>query len=294
MAITAGDMRGFARRQMHDGVGTRANTIIAEAISGAMLRLAQNIGGSYWLSVGELALQAAYSTGTIQLTNASATATLTGGTWPSWAAEGNLLVDGQWYEVDTRTSNSAIELATNWNQSSVTASAFVIYQNEYSLASDMMELHERAFYGDDWVWGAEPVSFEELLKYQEAYDAGNSLGHVWARRQDKIVIAPYPTEARTVKYLYTRRPAGITSNTADATNLDVSDSHKDVLECAITVELAERSACVISYPDALEMWRRAFESVKDIDESQNRPSVRWIKGGFAPWRRRDPKFGSNP
>jgi len=60
-------------------------------------------------TLGELTLHADYATGTVGV--AAGVVTLTGGTWPSWAADGDLWVDGGRYAVATRTSNSQIVLA---------------------------------------------------------------------------------------------------------------------------------------------------------------------------------------
>lgn len=64
-----------------------------------------------------------YETGTIAIS--SGTVTLTSGTWPSWAADGWLVVDGVGYYVSTRSSNSVIVL----DDTSVT----VVSGTEYEL-----------------------------------------------------------------------------------------------------------------------------------------------------------------
>lgn len=68
-----------------------------------------------------LTTDAPYSTGTISATNG--TVTLTGGTWPNWAADGHLVYNNAEYEVATRTSDSVIVLA----DTSVTIAAGATY-----------------------------------------------------------------------------------------------------------------------------------------------------------------------
>jgi hypothetical protein len=85
----------------------------------------------------ELEIYGGYETGTVGVVPnvAGAIATLTGGTWPSWAAGGELIVDGERYTVLSRSSNSVIIL------DSITADVdsgetYSLVQREYSLPSD--------------------------------------------------------------------------------------------------------------------------------------------------------------
>jgi hypothetical protein len=74
-----------------------------------------------------------YDTGTVTIV--AGTATLAGGTWPSWAASGDLVVDGVPYSVASRTSNSVIVL----DDTSATAAALTEYslqQQAYDLPDD--------------------------------------------------------------------------------------------------------------------------------------------------------------
>lgn len=76
---------------------------------------------------------APYDTGTVAI--ASGIVTLTGGTWPSWAADGYLVVDGVGYTVASRTSNSVIVL----DDTTVTVSSgaeYTLQQWQYTLPDD--------------------------------------------------------------------------------------------------------------------------------------------------------------
>jgi len=89
----------------------------------------------------EIVTTAAYDTGTVEI--ASGVVTLTTGTWPSWAAEGELHVGGQIYAVNTRDSDSQVTL----NDLTVTVAA----GTEYSLARpsyDLPEGFDGSFDGD--------------------------------------------------------------------------------------------------------------------------------------------------
>lgn len=88
---------------------------------------------SFLRPLTSLTLQAPYSTGTIAV--ASGVVTLTGGTFPSWAASGRLDISGTQYEVNTRDSGTQVTL----NDTSVTVSSgtsYELFQDEYSLGDD--------------------------------------------------------------------------------------------------------------------------------------------------------------
>lgn len=87
---------------------------------------------SFFRPIREVTTTAPYATGTV--TVAAGVVTLVGGTWPSWAAVGVLKISDDYYDVDTRDSNSQLTL----EDTSVTvasASAFELGRPEYDLPS---------------------------------------------------------------------------------------------------------------------------------------------------------------
>lgn len=88
---------------------------------------------SYFRPIVDIATTAPYTTGTITI--ASGVVTLTGGTFPSWAAKGLLLVSSNYYSIASRDSSTQITL----NSTSVTvaaASTFQLGRPEIPLADD--------------------------------------------------------------------------------------------------------------------------------------------------------------
>lgn len=77
-----------------------------------------------WLQpqLGELAIHPRYVAGTLAI--ASGVVTLTSGTWPSWAADAELWVDDERYEVSTRDSNTQLTLTNT----AVTVTAGASYE----------------------------------------------------------------------------------------------------------------------------------------------------------------------
>jgi hypothetical protein len=70
---------------------------------------------SYYFATGRLTTVASYSTGTITYTHSTRRVTLASGTWPSWAAQGHIVIDDIPYEVVERTSDSIIVLSVHSN-----------------------------------------------------------------------------------------------------------------------------------------------------------------------------------
>lgn len=79
---------------------------------------------------GTISIQAAYSTGTVTIV--AGVVTLASGTFPTWAANGDLTVSGLTYSVNTRDSGTQVTL----DDTSVTASA----GTSYSIATTIYDL----------------------------------------------------------------------------------------------------------------------------------------------------------
>ena len=82
---------------------------------------------SWMTPVSELETTAPYETGTIQI--AAGVVTLTGGTWPSWATDGDLVVGSNNYSVASRDSDTQLTL----NDTSVTQASGTSYELQRSL-----------------------------------------------------------------------------------------------------------------------------------------------------------------
>ncbi len=95
---------------------------------------------------GALTLNAPYSTGTVTVAadGAGSIVTLASGTWPTWAASGDLWVDGERYAVLSRTSNSVIRLV-NVSVTEAAGSTYTLIQHEYDLPIDFGGMNSDGF-----------------------------------------------------------------------------------------------------------------------------------------------------
>jgi hypothetical protein len=95
---------------------------------------------------GTLTLNAPYSTGTVTIAanGAGSIVTLAVGTWPTWAASGDLWVDGERYPVLSRTSDSVIRLVS-LTATAAAGTTYSLIQHEYDLPSDFGGMNSDGF-----------------------------------------------------------------------------------------------------------------------------------------------------
>ena len=90
---------------------------------------------SFLMPVATLSLNAAYSTGTIAATNG--VVTLSGGTWPAWAAAGEINISVTNYAVDTRDTTTHLTLVDTSSASDAASStSYSLHQDDYDLPDD--------------------------------------------------------------------------------------------------------------------------------------------------------------
>ena len=129
-------------------------------------------------------LNAAYGTGTIKMTSGGVV-TLTGGTWPSWAASGDLVVNGDHFGVATRNSSTQLTL----DDTSVTAitvdTHYTLEQAEYPLADLFGGLLSDLYYTGENSQPSRPlrhVEYAEILELRQ--------GNVVTARPDRYAMFP--------------------------------------------------------------------------------------------------------
>ena len=162
---------------------------------------------SYYHVHGRIILQAPYSTGTV--TSGGTTVTLTGGTWPSWAATGAYLRVGEEIcRVATRTSNSVIVLDSALSlKANVTASPYILYRTVYPLPADFRNLDEPS---DEYNWWSGLyVTPDQAMKLERVSNSSGEPYH-WTVIKDPdstgwaIKVIGYPTGTQTLDFTYRR------------------------------------------------------------------------------------------
>ena len=176
---------------------------------------------AYYHVHGRIILQAPYGTGTV--TSSGVTVTLTGGTWPTWAATGAYLKVGEEIcRVATRTSNTVIALDPTLSlKANVTAQPYTLYRTVYALPSDFRNLDEPS---DEYNWWSGLyVTPDQAMKLERVSNSSGEPYH-WTVIKDPdstgwaIKIIGYPTKQETLDFTYRRgaRPIRWSGHEQDA------------------------------------------------------------------------------
>lgn len=119
-----------------------------------------------------LTTSASYSTGTIAIS--SGVVTLTSGTWPSWAAQGEITVGGNTYTVNTRDSDSQITLDDTSSDNDVAAgTSYQLGRPTYDLPDNVAYIIGPFTYrpGSATLYGPiEQISVEEVRAHRQWTD----------------------------------------------------------------------------------------------------------------------------
>jgi len=233
------NLKTYARYQVRGNIGTAADAKIVSAINDAANMVAKARKWSYLKTDGSFTFRAAYSTGTMTLTNGDNTVTFSGATIPTWATGTNkakLLYNGQMLRIDTRTSSSEIELIEAWAGDNVSGVSYQIYQDEYTLPTDCL-IFGRLFPGTGYGWAPEAVSFESLRVYQHDNNYSTTIPTWHAVHNSSLVVWPAPSVARNWPCIYYRKPASLVNNSDE---LDFDPLHVDLIQRAIDYQLAIR------------------------------------------------------
>lgn len=269
--LTLGELMSYGRRMVRDAVGNKADTDLKSAINDALGMIARERKWPWFERPGTFTLNPAYSTGTVAATLASTTVTLTGGTFPSWVGvDAQLEINGQWHRILTRDSGTQVTLVTAWGEASETAASYVVFQDEYALASDCLRFGH-LFPGEGWVYPGEPAAYENVLKAKNATLWGQRYPNSWGIHKNRIVLWPYPDTATNLQYMYWLKPATL-SNTSDEADWD--PMHLELLHRAIDYQLALRFGATVSGdPNAcLNRYQASLAKAMPMDKSPARPS----------------------
>lgn len=112
------------------------------AVSAAVRAVSQAAHWSHYDRACTIQTVASYSTGTIEYDHTGGSSerlvTLTSGTFPTWAANGWIIIDNVHYEVDSRVSSTALTLAENSNPGADVAASttYTLYRHIYNLPTD--------------------------------------------------------------------------------------------------------------------------------------------------------------
>lgn len=175
---------------------------------------------SFLRPVSELDTTASYNTGTVTI--ASGVVTLSDGTWPSAAADGDLSVGGSLYSVDTRDSGTQITL-DDTTVTVATASEYTLGFYRYDLPSDFVDMIGPLTYAPStatWAGEVPIVSEHQIRRLRQSIDYFGypRIAAIRPRALDpttgsrfEILFWPIPEDAFTFEYRYEMFPGLLTT-----------------------------------------------------------------------------------
>lgn len=186
---------------------------VRRAIQLAYQNLLQINSWNAYLREHRVRFEAPYSTGTIEYTHSSRALTLTGGTWPTWAAEGRVEIGGEIHEVDSRDSSSVLTLSSTNNPGDDVDSgtSYVLFQSTYLLPDDFVSMY-RPVDSTNALWNAY-IPPEQWFALERTTSATGKpffwtiLGDAGPNRYGRHAISlwPRPQSTNALDFLYRRR-----------------------------------------------------------------------------------------
>lgn len=192
----------------------------------------------YYVARGRVNTVQPYSTGTIAYDHTGGSSerlvTLTGGTFPSWAASGQLVINSIVYEVAQRLSSTTLQLTIGQNPGADVASgtSYTLYQDGYPLPYDFISC-DRVI---DMRRGVK-LSYEHPRSWmarQQVYQ-GPSAPYVYTFTQDEhsfgalaIRLFPIPDNIYPLDFIYKRKPRALVIDQYSAGTASVAASSTTV------------------------------------------------------------------
>lgn len=193
---------------------------------------------AYYRTIGRIVTVAQYQTGTVafDLTGGAneRQLTLTGGTWPSWAAFGSVWIADVMYDVDERISDTIITLKEETSPGADIASgaSYTLYRDTYPFPDDFQACGNMTVVQDSAQIVYRPP--QSILEQRRVWSGTGRMSQFTivpgVLRDGKMACRFYPPPdvSYTCDFAYKRRPRTVIV-------ADVSDGHVTVTNGSTTV-----------------------------------------------------------
>lgn len=189
---------------------------IRMAIRSAMRLVSAEHSWPYYADYLHLNTQETYTTGTITYTASTRTVTLAGGTWPSWAAYGSLIIDELHARVDAVASSTSLTVIANDAPVDDYTGEFTIYQYQFPIdaTTNIYRFGKAQVDQANWLEYVNPMMFETDIRKQYLVSGGRPRWFTVSRDfrntgRQLFSMWPYPTTEMRVRMGYIRHPADI-------------------------------------------------------------------------------------
>lgn len=215
MLQSAYDLRTHLLEWAGGGSDDRLVRMANRAVQESVRALGSCRAWSYSSTLARLTTSASYTTGTIafDLTGGAneRMVTLTGGTWPTDAAYGALLISGYLYQIDARISSTVVTLKSDSCPAADVAAltTYTWWRDTYVLPANLVRIGRLQEMSQAFT--PEPVSVQSWLNYQRgAWQTGIPRRYCVAQDEnynDRLAVKfwPAPDAAYNLDYIYQRR-----------------------------------------------------------------------------------------
>ena len=270
-SLTASSLWAYARRMARDRVGARSDEVIRQAVNDAISKLARDLHSQWWHRQKDITLRGAYNTGLISITAGTRTVTLSGGVFPSYAADDGTRIEigNRLYEIETRDSDTQVTLAVDLDGESVVSGEYNLISVSSQLPENMYQLMD-VIYGQDWVWGNDPSSFLEVIEHQRFYQRTQDRAYLWAVAHGRIHVWPAASNDVQVSLAYYAKPEALI-NSSDVA--DVDPIHLDLLYRGIDHQIAIRFGDTegeMSPAATLRLYQDLIKGSESFDRNHSR------------------------
>ena len=193
-----------------------------------------------------ISVTALYETGTVEVSGG--TVTLTGGTFPTWATDGYMSVDGNIIFIDTRTDDTHLE-TSHTELEVASGTTYQLLRFRYSLPSDFDEWTGGVIYSnssDHWILASgDEADFR--LRYAVNYNYNNRTTH--------YAVTALPDGTPTIMFWPVPQPDAF-----------IQGTYLAAIEDLLSADLTASDATVQAAP----MYARAiFEAIMSAAEEWN-------------------------
>lgn len=167
----------------------------------------------YYYQRGQIITSASQSDGTVDYNSTTRVLTLTGSTWPSWAAYGTVAIARVPYEVAARLSSTTLQLSVNSNPGVDVASgtAYTFYRDTYPMPGDFLASDQLISIGTSialprYVHPSMWLSPQQLQVSPATPRAYTFMADPNYMGVLAVRFNPAPDQAYTFNFIYQRRP----------------------------------------------------------------------------------------
>lgn len=214
--VTAKDLQDTLINMVGGNADNESVTDIRQAIRQALRMVSAEHAWPYYHDYMHLNTNEVYDTGTITYTASTRTVTLSGGTFPTWAASGVLIIDTYHCRVQTRTNGTTLVIRSDDAPVDDFTGDFTIYQYQYSLTSDynIYKFGKIQVDQSNWLEYVPPSIFETDIRRQALTTGGRPRWFTISRSialtgRNVISLWPYPTTELRLRMGYIRHPMDI-------------------------------------------------------------------------------------